>query len=100
MSSLLRYHFFMHLVFVPVPTYFVIFLLSNGSHTTVSWSTKGKQLAVCITGTLNTQTGPISGPLILQTDPKLRLKRVVQLNTLIDEMFGKVALFSSTHEFF
>lgn len=54
----------------------------------LSWSTKGKQLAVCITGTLTTQTGPMSGPLILQTDPKLRLKRVVQLNTLVDKVFA------------
>ncbi|VDP88035.1 unnamed protein product [Echinostoma caproni] len=52
----------------------------------LSWSTKGKQLAICIMGTLITQTGPLSGPLILQTDPKLRLKRIVQLNTV----FGQI----------
>ncbi|TPP66195.1 Methyltransferase protein 11A [Fasciola gigantica] len=52
----------------------------------LSWSTKGKQLAICITGTVTTQTGPMCGPLILQTDPKLRLKRIVPLNTLKDQI--------------
>ncbi|CAL8102892.1 unnamed protein product [Calicophoron daubneyi] len=43
------------------------------------WSPKGKQLAVCINGHINTANGIVKGPMILQTDPQLHLKRVIQL---------------------
>ncbi|KAF5402343.1 hypothetical protein PHET_04338 [Paragonimus heterotremus] len=53
----------------------------------LSWSAKGKQLAVCMSGHLSTSNGVAQGPMIVQMDPTLRLKRVVQLNTV----FGQIA---------
>ncbi|KAF8571486.1 hypothetical protein P879_02180 [Paragonimus westermani] len=52
----------------------------------LSWSAKGKQLAVCLNGHLSTPNGVAQGPLIVQVDPTLRLKRVVQLNSVFDQV--------------
>ncbi|OON20260.1 hypothetical protein X801_03858, partial [Opisthorchis viverrini] len=51
----------------------------------VSWSGKGKQLAVCLNGILPTANGTVQGPLILQTDPQLRLKRTVALDSVLPQ---------------
>ncbi|KAF7233197.1 hypothetical protein EG68_10596 [Paragonimus skrjabini miyazakii] len=52
----------------------------------LSWSAKGKQLAVCVNGHLSTSNGVAQGPMIVQMDPTLRLKRVVQLNSVFDQV--------------
>ncbi|TGZ59190.1 hypothetical protein CRM22_009217 [Opisthorchis felineus] len=49
----------------------------------LSWSGKGKQLAVCLNGILPTANGTVQGPLILQVDPQLRLKRTVALDSVL-----------------
>ncbi|KER19370.1 hypothetical protein T265_11837 [Opisthorchis viverrini] len=51
----------------------------------LSWSGKGKQLAVCLNGILPTANGTVQGPLILQTDPQLRLKRTVALDSVLPQ---------------
>ncbi|KAH8855587.1 Alpha N-terminal protein methyltransferase 1 [Schistosoma japonicum] len=50
----------------------------------VSWSPKGKQLAICLTGSLSTPNGLAQGPLILQVDPQLQQKRIVPLGHLFE----------------
>ncbi|CAH8434207.1 unnamed protein product [Schistosoma guineensis] len=50
----------------------------------VSWSPKGKQLAICLNGSLSTANGIVQGPLILQVDPQLQQKRIVPLGHLFE----------------
>ncbi|CAH8431355.1 unnamed protein product [Schistosoma turkestanicum] len=50
----------------------------------VSWSPKGKQLAICLNGSLSTVNGIVQGPLILQVDPQLQQKRIVPLSQLFN----------------
>ncbi|KAK4473200.1 hypothetical protein MN116_004377 [Schistosoma mekongi] len=50
----------------------------------VSWSPKGKQLAICLIGSLSTPKGLAQGPLILQVDPQLQQKRIVPLGHLFE----------------
>ncbi|CAH8431934.1 unnamed protein product [Heterobilharzia americana] len=50
----------------------------------VSWSPKGKQLAICLNGSLSTADGIIQGPLILQVDPQMHQKRLVPLTHLFN----------------
>ncbi|CAH8495182.1 unnamed protein product [Schistosoma rodhaini] len=50
----------------------------------VSWSPKGKQLAICLNGSLSTANGIMQGPLILQVDPQLQQKRIVPLGQLFE----------------
>ncbi|CAH8833805.1 unnamed protein product [Trichobilharzia szidati] len=50
----------------------------------VSWSPKGKQLALCLNGSLATANGVIQGPLILQVDPQMHQKRIVPLVNLFN----------------
>ncbi|CAH8665470.1 unnamed protein product [Dicrocoelium dendriticum] len=63
-------------------------LPSNVDALCLSWSGKGKQLALCLGGTLSTQSGTLRGPLILQVDPELRMKRVIQLNPTLTRHFS------------
>ncbi|KAG5442137.1 hypothetical protein CSKR_111486 [Clonorchis sinensis] len=51
----------------------------------LSWSGKGKQLAICLNGILPTANGTVQGPLILQVDPQLRLKRTVALDSVLPQ---------------
>ncbi|CAH8434148.1 unnamed protein product [Schistosoma haematobium] len=50
----------------------------------VSWSPKGKQLAICLNGSLSIANGIVQGPLILQVDPQLQQKRIVPLGHLFE----------------
>lgn len=67
----------------------VSFSYSVGGFCLVSWSPKGKQLAICLNGSLSTANGIVQGPLILQVDPQLQQKRIVPLGHLFESNHGK-----------